>query len=50
MSKPGVNRRARRMVEAAGVEPEADIVIIGFYANLPNVYRMNYYFWCYRLK
>jgi hypothetical protein len=27
-------------MEAAGVEPEADITTIGVYANLPNVYRM----------
>jgi hypothetical protein len=28
------------MVEAAGVEPEADISPIAVYANLPNVYRI----------
>jgi hypothetical protein len=28
------------MVEAAGVEPEADITTIGVYANLPNVCRI----------
>ena len=28
------------MVEAAGVEPEADTTTIGVYANLPNVYRI----------
>jgi hypothetical protein len=27
-------------MEAAGVEPEADITTTGIYANLPNVYRM----------
>ena len=35
-----MKRRARRMVEAAGVEPESDTATIGVYANLPNVYRM----------
>ena len=28
------------MVEAAGVESEADITTIGVYNDLPNVYRM----------
>ena len=28
------------MVEAAGVEPEADLTTIGVYEDLPNVYRM----------
>jgi hypothetical protein len=28
------------MVEAAGVEPEADTTTIGVYGDLPNVYRM----------
>ena len=28
------------MVEAAGVESEADITAIGVYTDLPNVYRM----------
>jgi hypothetical protein len=28
------------MVEAAGVEPEADITTIGVCKDLPNVYRM----------
>ena len=28
------------MVEAAGVEPEADIATVRVYADLPNVYRM----------
>ncbi len=29
------------MVEAAGVEPEADTTTIGVYTDLPNVYRMS---------
>ncbi len=33
-------RFKRRLVEAAGVEPEVDITTIGVCANLPNVYRM----------
>jgi hypothetical protein len=28
------------MVEAAGVESEADLTTMGVYENLPNVYRM----------
>jgi hypothetical protein len=28
------------MVEAAGVEPAADITTIGVYGDLPNVYRI----------
>jgi hypothetical protein len=31
---------ANIMVEAAGVESEADITTIGVYNDLPNVYRM----------
>jgi hypothetical protein len=27
-------------MEAAGVEPQADLTTIGVYADLPNVYRM----------
>ena len=33
-------RSKRRLVEAAGVEPEVDITTIGVYDDLPNVYRM----------
>ena len=29
------------MVEAAGIEPEADTTAIRVYDDLPNVYRMN---------
>ena len=29
------------MVEAAGVESEADLTTTGVYKDLPNVYRMN---------
>lgn len=32
------------MVEAAGVEYEADVTTIGVYAILPNVYRIAYFF------
>ena len=35
-----MERRARRTVGAAKVEPEADVLTIRVYANLPNVYRM----------
>jgi hypothetical protein len=39
------------MVEAAGVELEADITTIGVYEDLPNVYRMTdvFYIWNYNL-
>jgi hypothetical protein len=30
----------RRLVEAAGVESEADLTTIGVYKDLPNVYRI----------
>jgi hypothetical protein len=31
----------KKMVEAAGVEPKADLTAMRFSANLPNDYRMN---------
>ena len=40
MSKPRALSWARRMVEAAGVEPEVDITTIRIYDDLPYVYRM----------
>ena len=39
-SLPFTLRFKRRLVEAAGVEPEVGIITIGVYANLPNVYRI----------
>ena len=40
-SKDGMPTEAlAKVVEAAGVEPEAGVASISFYADLPNVYRM----------